>query len=311
MKLKKSIRHNISFLIVFFWVVVFRTLPRRAGITLARMLALVFYAVSGFHRRNTIRHLTMAFGREKSQADIRRISRRVFLHIATAGVDAIRIPLYLRSGIERLVSVKNLHYLKQVRAGKKGFIVLAGHFGNWELMGAWLGKEKLNLHVVGTALSNPKINKLIVDARNRAGYINIGRGHATRGVITALKSGFPVGLLIDQDTRAKGVFVDFFGKKTHTPVGPAALAGMLSVPILPMAMHLKKDLTYEMECFPPLFYEDTGDMEKDIITLTQKCSDIYEEIIRQHPEQWVWMHERWKKQPGDPPKKRHRRKLSA
>jgi len=306
MKLKKSIRHNIAFLGVFFWVVLFRTLPRRVGITLARLLALVFYAASGFHRKNTIRHLTLAFGHEKSASEIRRIARHVFLHFATAGVDAIRIPLYDRHGMDRLITAKNLHYLEQVHADKKGFILLAGHFGNWELMGAWVGRERLNLHVVGTPLSNPRINKLIVDARNTAGYINIERGNAARGVITALKNGFPVGMLIDQDTRTKGVFVDFFGKKAHTPVGPAALAGMLSVPILPIAMHLKKDLTYELECFAPLHYEDTGDRERDVLALTQKCSDVYEQIIRQHPEQWVWMHLRWKKQPGDPLKKKDR-----
>lgn len=299
MKLKKSIRHNIAFFIVFFWIVVFRALSRRAGIILAKLLALVFYAAAGFHRKNTIAHLTMAFGHEKTTAEIHRLARRVFLHFATAGVDAIRIPIYSGEDLDRMITDKNLHYMEAARAGGKSFVLLTGHFGNWELMGAWLGRKKLNLHVVGAALSNPKINKLIVDARNKAGYVNIERGNATKGIIQAVKRGFPVALLIDQDTRARGVFVNFFGKKAHTPVGPAVLAGMLSVPILPMAMYLKKDLTYEMECFPPLYYDDTGDREKDVFALTQKCSDVYEQIIRRHPEQWAWMHLRWRKQPED------------
>jgi len=144
----------------------------------------------------------------------------------------------------------------------------------------------------------------MVETRNAAGYINIERGNAARGILKAIKGGFPVALLIDQDTRAKGVFVDFFGIKAHTPIGPAVLAGKLNVPLIPLAMHQKKDLTYEMECFEPICYIDTGDKEKDIITFTQKCSDACEQMIRRHPEQWAWMHRRWKKQPGDAIKKK-------
>jgi len=305
MKLKKSVRHNIAYAGVVILLAFFRSIPRRTGITLGRLLALIFYAVARKHRENTIRHLTMAFGNEKSAAEIRRIARHVFLHFATAGVDAIRIPIYIKKGIDRYITTKNLHFLEQAHNREKGFFLLTGHFGNWELMGTWVAQKGFYPHVVGAVLSNPKLNKLLADTRNAAGYINIERGKAARGIFKAINGGFPVALLIDQDTRAKGVFVDFFGIKAHTPIGPAVLAGKLNVPIIPMAMHLKKDLIYEMESFEPIYYIDTGDKEKDIIALTQKCSDVCEQMIRQHPEQWAWMHRRWKKQPGDVLKKKY------
>ncbi len=305
MKLKKSVRHNIAYAGVLILLAFFRAIPRRAGIALGRALALGFYAVARYHRENTIRHLTMAFGDEKSPAEIRRIARHVFLHFATAAVDAIRIPIHIKNGIDRYITTKNLHHLEQAHNDKKGFLLLTGHFGNWELMGTWVAQKGFQPHVVGAALSNPRLNKLMVDTRNAAGYINIERGNATRGIIKAVKDGFPVALLIDQDTRAKGVFVDFFGIKAHTPIGAAVLAGKLDVPLIPMAMHLKKDLTYEMESFEPICYIDTGDKQKDIIAFTQKCSDVCEQMIRRHPEQWVWMHRRWKKQPGDALKKKY------
>lgn len=304
MKLKKSIRHNLAYAGVIILLAFFRAIPRHAGITVGRLLALIFYAVSGHHRKNTIRHLTMAFGDEKSEKEIRWIARHVFLHFATATVDAIRIPIHIKKGIDRYITTKNLHYLESARQSNKGYLLMTGHFGNWELMGAWVAQKGFQPHAVGAALSNPKLNKLMFEMRNAAGYTNIERGNATKGIIKAIKGGFPVALLIDQDTRAKGVFVDFFGMKAHTPIGPAALAGLLNVPIITVAMHLKKDLTYEMECFPPLYYADTGNREKDIISLTQKCMDVCEQMIRQHPEQWVWMHRRWKKQPGDKIKKK-------
>ena len=305
MKLNKSFRHNVAYGGVVVLLVFFRTVPRRAGILLARMLALVFYAVSGFHRKNTIHHLTMAFGREKSEKEIHWIARHVFLHFATVTVDAIRIPIHLKRGIDRYITAGNIQYLDAARRSGKGYLLLGGHFGNWELMGAWIAQKGYKPHAVGAALSNPKLNRLMVQTRNEAGYINIERGNATKGVIQALKDGYPVGLLIDQDTRAKGVFVDFFGRKAHTPVGPAFLAGLLDVPIITVTMHLKKDLTYEMRSYPPLRYIHTGDQVRDVTVLTQKCSDLYEQIIREHPEQWAWMHRRWKKQPGDKIKKKY------
>ncbi len=305
MKLNKSFRHAVAYGGVVLLLSFFRAIPRRAGIMVARMLALIFYRVSGFHRKNTIRHLTWAFGREKRQKEIKRIARHVFLHFATVIVDAIRIPIHIKKGIDRHITTKNLQYLDAARRSGKGYLLMTGHFGNWELMGAWIAQKGYKPHAVGAALSNPKLNKLIVKTRNAAGYINIARGNATKGVIQALKDGYPVGLLIDQDTRSKGVFVDFFGRKAHTPVGPALLAGLLEVPIIPVAMHLKKDLTYEIQSFPPLWYMDTGDRVKDTITLTRKCSDACEQMIREHPEQWVWMHRRWKKQPGDNIKKKY------
>jgi len=259
----------------------------------------IYYAFSRTERQRAIRHLTLAFGGEKSGAEIRSLARAVFLHFAAAGVDAARIPVYVRRGMDALITTRNIHFLNQVRDEGRGFILLTGHFGNWELMGAWVAQKNYHPHVVGAAFSNAKVNQLIVDTRNRAGYVNIERGSATRGIVKALKSGYPVALLVDQDTRAKGVFVDFFGMKAHTPISPAYLSCAFDVPILPLAMRLKKNLTYEIECFEPIRYIHTGDRERDIMAITQKCSDIYERIIRRHPEQWVWMHRRWRKQPAD------------
>jgi KDO2-lipid IV(A) lauroyltransferase len=280
-------------------VSVFQAIPREWGIGVSQVMGRIYYAFSRTERKRAIRHLTLAFGREKSGAEIRRLAREVFLHFAMAGVDAARIPVYVRRGMDRLITTRNIHFLDQVRDEGRGFILLTGHFGNWELMGAWVAQKKYHPHVVGTAFSNAKVNQFIVKTRNRAGYVNIERGRATRGIVNALTNGYPVALLIDQDTQAKGVFVDFFGMKAHTPISPAYLAGAFDVPILPLAMRLKKDLTYEIECFEPIRYVHTGDRERDIMAITQKCTDIYEHIIRQHPEQWVWMHRRWRKRPSD------------
>lgn len=303
MENKKTIRRRVkdlrTYLIVLFLIKFFRLLPRRIGIMIARRLAVLFYALSKRHRENTIRHLTLAFGKEKSRDEICDIARRVFTHFATAGVDAVRIPNFVKEGLDQYITTGNIQPIQQAIADGRGFIVLTGHFGNWELMGAWTARRGFPLRVVGRPSSNTRLDRLIVGIRNRAGYFNISRGKGTREIITALKKGYALGMLIDQDTRVKGVFVDFFNKKAHTPIGPVVLAKKFDIPIIPMFMYLKEDLTYQVECLPPIELVDTGDHEADIITNTQRCSDVYEQIIRQHPEQWVWMHRRWKKQPQE------------
>lgn len=97
--------------------------------------------------------------------------------------------------------------------------------------------------------------------------------------------------------RLKGVFVDFFGKKANTPIGPIRIAKRYDVPIIPAFMHLEKDLTYRLECFEPLRLSFTGDKHQDVIADARNCNAVYEQVIRRHPEQWAWMHRRWRRRP--------------
>ena len=220
-----------------------------------------------------------------------------FFHFAAAGVDAIRIPIFIKEGMDQYISAKNMHYFEEALKKGNGMILLTAHFGNWELMGAWMAWKKYLLRVVGTSLSNPRLNQLILEIRNQSGYINIARGKETREIIKVLKQKLPLGMLMDQDTRVKGVWVDFFGRKANTPAGPILLARKFNIPIIPAFAHLEPDLTYRIECLEPIRLSDTGNPDKDLVADVQKCSDIYEEIIRKYPEQWVWMHRRWKRQP--------------
>ncbi len=193
-----------------------------------------------------------------------------------------------------MVSCKGFEHLESAAQRKKGVIALTAHFGNWELLGAYVVHRGIPLRVVGTALQDPRIDALLVSTRNRAGYTNIARGKDTKEILRALQKGEALGMLIDQDTKVAGVFVDFFGIPAYTPTGPAVLASKYEVPIVPIFMWLKEDLTYQLECFPPLELSRTDDAAHDIEVNTRKCSEAYEKIIRQHPEQWAWMHKRWK-----------------
>lgn len=282
-----------------------RHLPRIAAIKVMRGIGHLIFTLDKDGRQRTISQLDMAFGDQKSPAEIRDLARRVYRHFATAIADAIRLPVLLRQGINTLVNAQGMHHLDQALAGGQGALMITGHFGNWEVLGAWLVQNGYPLRVVGTTIENPGLDRIVVEMRNQAGYTNIARGAGTRDIIRSLRQGCPIGMLIDQDTRVPGVFVQFFGRPAHTPTGPVVLAKKLDIPIVPIFMYLKDDLSYQIECEAPITLEYTEDEARDLVANTQKCSDAYERIIRRFPEQWVWMHKRWKKQPGGK-RKRHR-----
>jgi len=292
-----KIRDRLLYYIVRSLAWLLRLLPRRAGFRTMRFLGRILFLTACSVRKRTILHLTLALGDEKSATEIKILARCVFQHFCSMLVDIFRLPELVRQGINDLVTAEGFECVNKSRRGGRGVILLTGHFGNWEVLGAWIAQNGCPLKVVGRELFNPQLDQLLVNLRNQAGYTNIARGRATREIVRCLQDGFAVGMLIDQDTRVPGVFVNFFGRPTHTPVGPVLLAQKYGLDIIPVFMYLRDDLTYRIECMPPIALEKTGNIEEDLFNNTQKCSDAYERIIRRYPEQWVWMHKRWKKQP--------------
>ena len=295
--LHKRLRDHFFYGLIRSLLFVLRVLPRRVAIGAMRLLARFLFRVLQRERRKTVTHLTMAFGKEKSAEEIQELARRVFLHFIVAFVDLVRMDDFVDSGFAGMVSCKGFEHLEDAARRGKGVIALTAHFGNWELLGAYVVHRGLPLKVVGTALQDPRLDALLVSTRNRAGYTNIARGKDTKEIIRALQQGEVLGMLIDQDTKVAGVFADFFGMPAYTPTGPAVLARKYGVPIVPIFMWLKEDLTYQLECFAPLDLPRTDDAARDLAVIAGKCNEAYERIIRQHPEQWAWMHKRWKTQP--------------
>lgn len=298
---------NIRYIIIYGFVLLIRTVPRNWGLVIGRSLAMAYYRFGGKQKTRVIENLSSVFQGEKSEQEILKLAKNVFLHFGTAGIDAIRIPLYVEKGFDHIVTPRNFHLAKEILSSKKTVILLTAHFGNWELMGAWLASKGYPIRVVATPASDPRLDRLIVDARNKAGYFNIARGKSPKEIIRSIKHGDHLGFLIDQDTDVKGVFVNFLGKKAHTPIGPVLLAKKYDLPILTAFAYMKPDMTYVLEFFPPIQLADTGNPGIDIITNTQRCSDAYESIIRRFPAQWAWMHRRWRKQPDAILKKQNSR----
>ncbi len=295
--LRKRIKRWLVYVFVLFFVRVLWSVNRLTAIRLTLLIGRIAFYLAKGARNRTIRHLTLAFGTEKSPKEIRGLARQVFLNLAVSAADAIRLPILVEQGLNSFVTVEGFHHLKNAHAKGKGTILLSGHFGNWELLGAWLVQNSIPLKVIGRPAYDPRLDEMLVDIRNKTGYTNIPRGNSSRQIIRSLKLGYALGLLIDQDTKVQGVFANFFGRPAHIATSPVILSQRFGAPIVPICIRLRKDLSYHVDCGEELSLENTGDEKRDLIVNTQKCSDVYEGIIRRFPDQWVWMHRRWKKQP--------------
>lgn len=293
----KDLRHRVIFSFVSALAGGLRALPRRPAILLMKKIGWLSFYLARSRRLRTLRQLRMAFGREKSAAEIHRLARRVFMNFGILAADAIRIPKILENGIERLIKVEGIERLDRLSRGNQGAILLTAHFGNWELLAAWMAKKGYKLKAVASPGKNRRLNALIVESRNRAGFASISRGSDTREILRAIAHKYFIGMLIDVDTRVEGVFVKFFGQWAHTPVGPVRLAEKYGLNILPIFMRLTPQYAYHIEVKEPLPLVWTGDKTRDLLVNTQMCSDAYERIIRRYPDQWLWMMKRWKRQP--------------
>jgi len=295
--LRKRIKNDSIYLVALFFVKVLRLLPRSAALSVMRRLGGWVFHLARKEREKTVRHLTWAFGKEKRPEEIMALARSVFRHFGAAVADAVRVPLLSPDQLTRLVRVQGEEHLSAALAAGRGAIILTAHFGNWELLASWISRRGYPLKVVGRSAYDPRLDRMIVAGRQQAGYTNIARGKATREIVRTLHQNQCLGLLIDQDTQVEGVFVDFFNRPAHTAIGPAVLSKKFGAAVIPSFIHLLPDDTYQIEFFPAIKWADGEGVSTDWTAPVQQCSNVIEDMIRRHPEQWVWMHERWKKTP--------------
>ena len=278
-------------------------MKRGTAIKFFETLGRLGYYLAVSERKKTIRHLTRVFGDQYPATRINRMAKDVFLNLARNMVDAIRIRKYDAKSIDSLVSAKGLEKIDRALEKGKGLLLLTGHLGNWEVLGAYLAFKGYPLHVVGAPSYDPRLDELIIRNREHSGARYIARGpSASKKILRALKRNEILGLLIDQDSRKfEGVFVDFMGRDAYTPKGPVLLAMKTDAIVMSIAIHMDKEYHHVLEVGDEIELEITGDKNHDLIVNTQRCSKAVENLILGQPTQWVWMHERWKtKKPIDP-----------
>ena len=300
----KRIRRHLRYTIVYRFVQVLiflsRIMPRIAWLKLCGLMGRIAYYFASETRHLTRKHLTMAFGKEKSPDEIKALTKKVFEYLGKNGGDILRATKVenLEQLEEFLVVSGYDNFIKANKKGK-GVIFLTLHMGAFDMQVSTMALKGLNPNIIGTPLKDERLNELLWDYRNKYGAVAIQRGRETFRMIKVLKSGGSVALLIDQDTKVKSRFVNFFGIPAATPVGATVLAMKTGAAVVPTYVYLGKDWKQHMEILPEIPLTITGDDEADMVANTQVLSNFIEDTIRKHPEQWVWMHERWKTKPGE------------
>jgi len=260
--------------------------------TFGRLFGRLAWSLAGRDRQRALSHLAIAF--PDLDSDQRRgLGRASFAHFGAMLGETLWLAERGSEEIERRVELRGWEEIEAARAARRPILVLTGHCGNWELLAAALNVRGLRMAVVARELQDPGFQRALLDFRARFGSKTILRGAAgaARDLLATLRSGGALGMLIDQDTNIDGVWVDFFGRPAWTPVGAADIARRFTAAVLPAFIERLPDGSHRATIQPAL------DLPQDPIAATQRMSDAIEAQIRRVPEQWVWMHRRWRRQP--------------
>jgi KDO2-lipid IV(A) lauroyltransferase len=305
-KSKKRLKNWLIYRFILILIGFLNLLPRRLSLFIGGSLGKLAYLILPESRSTTLQNLKIAFpeknsGRGQAPPLRKRLSLKVFESLGRNAVDAIRLPKMSWEEIQKLVKVEGIEHLEKAYSQGRGVMGVTGHIGNFELLAAYVSLRGYKLSAIGRELYDPRLDELLIKNRQKMGVQNIYSTAGVKEVIRVLNSGRMIGVLIDQDTsRVKGIYVDFFGKKARTPVGPVILALKLNVPIVPMAVIQTREGNYKIyvrEEVKPLVGKTK---EENIYYLTQKCTEFLEQVIREYPDQWIWMHKRWLRSPDNP-----------
>jgi len=300
----KEIRRGIKYPILVFLIRVFilliRFLPHRLILKMTHGMGGIAFRLVKSERKRTIKNLTLIYHKDKTEKEIYQMAREVFQNQGMNFGEYVRTLHYTsREDFSKVVDIEGEENLKEAYEKNEGVLCLMSHVGSWEYSAILPPVLGYNTTALSRPMPNPRIDKLIVQARQKRGMKNIGRGKAYPQLIDALKKGECLIIMIDQDTTVPGVFVDFLGKSAYTPVGAARLALETKSPVVPMFMLRQPNKRHLFKILPALKLIDTGDYEKDLLENTRLYAKITSDIIKEYPTQWVWMHERWKTTPED------------
>ncbi len=271
--------------------------PRPLAERLARAYSRLLDLAAPRLRRVALRNLEMALP-EKSAAERGRIADGVFHSIARLLVAFARFPRLDRQNITEWIRYEGFEHFEEALGRGRGVLFATAHLGNWELSAFAHALMAAPMHILVRPLDNPLIDRMVARRRALSGNRVLEKKDSARAILKALRANEAAGILIDQNSSPEeGVFVDFFGVPASAAAGFAKLAAHSGAAVIPgFALWSEEERRYVLRFYPPV--EITGDAAED----TQRIQRQLEAAIRAHPDQWLWIHRRWKtRPPGEPP----------
>ena len=292
-------------LIVFRAVIAFfAVLPRRLALRVGAWLGDLLYLLDRRDRRIALENLRIAFP-EKRVAEHLAILRASVRNLGRMAAEVCHMPGLTPATVGDYVTVDDPARWQATLdvAAERGTLILTGHFGNFELLAYAHGLLGHPITLVHRPMNNPLVDRAIIDMRERAGTVSLAKKTAAKAALRALRRRQIVAIPADQNqTRRYGVFADLFGLPASTTPGPARLAMLSRAPVVPVFLIRQGDGDrHRIVVLPEVELVQSGDRDADVVENTRRCNAVIEEVMRRHPEQWIWFHKRWKTRPlGEP-----------
>ncbi len=293
----KLLRHYIVYRLITFFGFLVRRLPVHTALSLGERAADVVYRLVKRRREITMSNLQAAFGDEKSQRELKSIAIQSYRNLGKSFVEFLRFPLLTRESLWQLVTVQGIENLNRAMELSGKVVVFIPHLGNHELMAPIYSVLLPKTAAIAFPLKNPYLNKMTNEYRGMFGLELIKKQRATRHVLRALRAGYSIGFVADQNAGREGVFVEFFGRLASCARGPVAMAIKTGASIVFSIDIRQPDDRHLVIISGPIELELTGDSDRDVAHNTAKLMAQLEVYIRQYPGQWMWQHNRWKTQP--------------
>lgn len=277
---------------------VINLIPLRWRIFFFEGLARLIYVLDDRHRRIAHRNLTLAFPEMDPKAR-KEIARSSFRNLGRVAAEISFLSRLNEKNVDRYIFFGGLENFQRAFEKGRGVLFLTAHFGNWEWMAASFPLQAHHFcHLVYRPLDSRFLDGVVERLRTGTGNQIIPKQKAMGQIIRLLKGGEVVGILLDQNMAwQEGVFVDFFGELACTNTGMALLALRIGTPVLPVFNVRQGDGRYRVIIEPEVPLHQTGDKEQDVLKNTELFTKIIERHIRNYPDHWLWVHQRWKTRP--------------
>jgi KDO2-lipid IV(A) lauroyltransferase len=293
--LRRRIRSLARVTLIRILVPIFGALPWSLAQRLGAGIGSIFYLLKSEHRRLSIEHLGIAFP-ELAPGKRCALARASFRHLGASAGELLHIRSRPPSAASHHVQVEGFEEVERQRQLGRPILILTAHIGNWELISTANYSHGLGLAAIARQLDDRGLHRFSVELRAHLGSETIARGSSTasRQLLRVLRSGGALAMLIDQDIDTEGVFVPFFGRLAHTTVAAAQIARRLQAAVVPTFAERCADGSHLVRFHPAL------DLPEDPIRAIGLMTAVIEKQIRKRPEQWVWLHQRWKRRPARP-----------
>jgi KDO2-lipid IV(A) lauroyltransferase len=279
-----------------------RVLPRRSLLALGGGVGALAGLLDRRHTNIALDNLEAAYGEAMTAGDRRRTVRACWRHFGRITFDALAFPRLDRDALGTVLAVEGLDHARAALSAGRGALIFSAHYGHWEAGAYAMGLLDVPFAVIARPLDNPALDRRLIALRGGTGNAVIPKRRAVRETMKALARGSGVAILIDQDAREDGVFVPFFGRLASTTPTLALLALRTEAPIIPVFARVNADGTIAISIEPAVPVDAGPDRDADVVRITAACTAVVERWVRKDPEQWLWMHRRWKtRPPGETP----------